>query len=183
MLATNLGFSIVFLEGLKSLGFNPTEQEIEGVFHLWKYIGFLLGIPHDYLPENEIQAISELYQWTMTQAPADEDTKALALALMNEPLTASYPKGQWHKKLQVKIHLGYNNYFMKKRACDLMGLPMTYFRYLPYLTRSINAFWENRVLRHPDHYSKAVSQGRKRQEKIKYLFLKGHGKHHLKYGG
>ena len=39
MIATNLGFSLVFMEGLKNLGLKPRKNEIEGLFHLWKYVG------------------------------------------------------------------------------------------------------------------------------------------------
>lgn len=53
MLATQLGFSIVFLTGVERMGFQPTEEEKEGLFHFWKYIGYLLGIPLELLPDNE----------------------------------------------------------------------------------------------------------------------------------
>ncbi len=174
MLATNLGFSLVFIEGLKQLGFNPSPKEINGVFHLWKYIGFLLGIPLHLLPNNETEAIEALFKWTMSQAPADEDTIALAQALMHEPLKASYPVGQWHKKLQVKIHLGYNYFFMKKRACEIMNLPSTTFKYFPYLLVAFNKFNELGIHENENKYKRTEKKGRRRQEKIKDLFLKGH---------
>jgi len=52
MIATYGGFSLVFMQGLKKLGINISADEEKGVFHLWKYIGYLLGIPEEYLPEN-----------------------------------------------------------------------------------------------------------------------------------
>ena len=66
MVATNLGFSLVFMEGLKRVDL-PTEKEIDGVLHLWKYIGYLLGILPSYLPDTQKQAIETLYKWTITQ--------------------------------------------------------------------------------------------------------------------
>ncbi|HBW81055.1 MAG TPA: DUF2236 domain-containing protein, partial [Sphingobacterium sp.] len=45
MLATNLGFSLVYLTGLKRMKFNILKSEVDGLFHVWKFIGTLLGIP------------------------------------------------------------------------------------------------------------------------------------------
>lgn len=53
MVATSIGFSLIFLHGLHKLGLTISQKEELGVFHLWKYIGYLLGIPHEYLPNNK----------------------------------------------------------------------------------------------------------------------------------
>lgn len=174
MVATNLGFSLAFMDGLKKLGFKPSKDEVEGLLHFWKYIGYLLGIPAAYLPDTEEQAIEELYKWTITQPPADDDTKALALALMNEPLLSSFPNYKWQKKLLIKIHLGYNHFFLGERSCQAMGLPQTKLRFFPYIIRSIKSFQEFFVLSNDKYYKATDKWGRKSQEKIKYLFLKGH---------
>lgn len=184
MVATNLGFSIVFLEGIRRLGFKPTDKEINGLFHFWKYIGYLLGIPPAYLPDTEEQAIESLYKWTITQPMADDDTRTLAEALMNEPILASFPKYRWQKKLLIKAHLGYNYFFLDNRACNTMGLPHTRFRYLPYLAKIQNSLKERFILAGPVSYQLAVKNGRKKQEIIRDLFMRGHSetlknqKHH-----
>ena len=67
MIAAYTGFSLVFMQGLKKLGVKISEQEELGVFHLWKYIGYLLGIPPEFLPENKQQAVEHLYLWSSTQ--------------------------------------------------------------------------------------------------------------------
>ena len=174
--ATNLGFSIVFMEGLRRLGYRPTEKEVSGVLHLWKYIGYLIGIPSVYLPDTEQQAIESLYKWTISQPPADTDTLALAHALMNEPIYASFPVYTWQKKLLIKLHLGYNYYFLGPRACHTMALPATGFRYYPYFVAFINGLIERLVLANKSIYRLAVNTGRKRQVLIKTLFLKIHKK-------
>ena len=66
---------------------------------------------------------------------ADEDTKALADALLKEPLSAAFAKHIWQKKFVAGAHLAYNHYFLGKRACDAMGLPKSIFRYYPYSVR------------------------------------------------
>lgn len=174
MVATNLGFSLVFLEGIRKLGFKPSEEEVVNLFHFWKYIGYLLGIPIDYLPDTEKQAIESLYKWTIAQPMADEDTKTLAISLMNEPLSSSFLKYQWQKRLLVKAHLGYNYFFLDDRACNTMGLPTTVYRYVPYLSVLLNGMKENRILSSEEHYQKAVLKGRARQEFVRTEFMKGH---------
>ena len=61
MTATSNGFSLVYLHGLHKLGFDLSEEEELGVFHLWKYIGYLLGIPPEILPDNKKEATERFY--------------------------------------------------------------------------------------------------------------------------
>ncbi len=172
MIATNLGFSLVFLDGLRKQGFRPSLREVNGLFHFWKYIGYLLGIPLSYLPNNEEQAIARLYEWTMNQPAADEDTIALAQALMNAPLLSNYPTLNWQKKLLVKIYLGYYRYFLGQHACERMLLPNTIFRFLPPLAARIHSIYEKWIWSSPARYQKSVDAGRKQQEDIRSGFLK-----------
>ncbi|MDF2455391.1 MAG: hypothetical protein K0R51_1384 [Cytophagaceae bacterium] len=172
MIATNLGFSLVFLDGLRKQGFTPSLREVNGLFHLWKYIGYLLGIPLSYLPDNEEQAIERLYEWTMNQPAADTDTIALAQALMNAPLLSDYPPFRWQKKLLVKIYLGYYRYFLGKNACERMMLPNSSFRFLPPIVAFINSIHEKWVWSSPPRYQKSDDAGRKQQLDIRRGFLK-----------
>jgi hypothetical protein len=172
MVAGNLAFSLAFMEGLKIVGTKISEKEIKGVLHLWKYIGYIMGIPPAYLPDTEKQAIESLYKWTITQSAADEDTQALAHALMLEPLTSSYANHLWQKKLLVKIHLAYNHFFLGKRACKTMALPNTILKYYPYSVAVINSLLEFLV-----PHKNSVTMGRKWQERIKTLYLRGYEHH------
>ncbi|HTA81327.1 MAG TPA: oxygenase MpaB family protein [Bacteroidia bacterium] len=173
MVATNLGFSIVFMEGLKRVGFKPTEEEVKGLLHLWKYIGYVLGIPPSYLPDTEKQAIESLYKWTMFQSPADEDTKALAFALMNEPILSNFPTHKWQKKLLIKLHLAYNYFFLDDRACQTMGLPKSKIWYLPYLAWLMNRSKEYVVMANKSLFNYSVRAGRKDHENVKRMYLRG----------
>jgi hypothetical protein len=175
MVATYLGFSLVFLEGLQMQGFRPSEKEVNGIFHLWKYIGHVLGIDHRLLPNNEEQAIRTLYIWTMTLPPADADTLALAHALVNAPLTATFPKKNWQKKLLVEIYLSFNYYYLGKHACKRMHLPATVFKFVPYITAFINRINEYRIHSSLKTRQRAILKGRKWQVEITEAFLKSTG--------
>lgn len=176
MIATNLGFSVVFLHGLRLLGMKPTKEEVEGLFHFWKYVGYLLGIPEDQLPQNEPEAIRALYCWTITQPPADADTQALARALMHEPLTSNYPEKLWQKKRVVQVHLAYNHFFLGKRSCQVMGLPLKGWTIYPAMLRFLTRRQEAKNHRSASEMQKSIAKNRKQQENIAFIFLKGHGR-------
>ena len=46
LLGTMLSFSYVVIEGIRKLGFSISKKEQEAIIHLWKCIGFLIGIEH-----------------------------------------------------------------------------------------------------------------------------------------
>lgn len=176
MVATYLGFSLVFLQGLKKLGFQATAQEIDGLFHLWKYIGYLIGIPPILLPDNEPQAVISLYKWTMAQPEADEDTVKLALSLVDEPLYASFPEKLWQKRLQVQLHVAFNYFLLGESSCKRISLPKTSFHFVPPIFRKVISLKEHWVHSGNWAYQSAVSSGRKQQERTRFLFLKWHEK-------
>lgn len=175
MVATYLGFSLVYLEGLRMLQFKPILNEELGVYHLWKYIGYLLGIPQELLPANDKEAIQTLYKWTMTQPLADIDTIALAHALVNAPLSATFPNKVWQKKILVKIYLGFNRFYLGRAACNRMHLPNTIFKVIPYIAASINYVHECLVLIFPSFKVRAIKKGRNAQVEVTDSFLKSIG--------
>lgn len=171
MVATNLGFSLAYLDGLRSLGFRPDDAEVEGLLHFWKYIGHLLGIPPHYLPDTEVQAIRTLYHWTITQPPADDDTKALAHALSVEPLTSKYLPFMWMKRMLCKTHLAYNHFFLGERSCTTMGLPPTRIPWYPKMARSFQSTVQALVHSSPRIRRLTIRMGRRAQLSIMNRFL------------
>lgn len=176
MLATNLGFSIIFLDGLRKLGMKPTEQEISGLFHFWKYVGYLLGTPVSYFPETESDAIRAIYAWTISQAPADEDTISLAKALTLEPVEGPFPSKNWQKQLVYKTHLGYNWFFLGKTSCETMQLPKTSWRIYPPILRFFIGLGQPFALRSEKSYQRTILRNRKMQKKIVNSYLVSHGR-------
>lgn len=174
MLATNLGFSIIFLDGLRKLGMKPTKQEIQGLFHFWKYVGALLGTPATYFPETESDAIRAIYAWTITQAPADEDTISLALALSLEPIDGPFPSKKWQRKLVYQTHLGYNRFFLGESSCRTMQLPLTAWRIYPFIQRFFVALSQPFVHRSEKSYKRSILRNRKTQKKIVNAYLESH---------
>jgi hypothetical protein len=111
MMATYIGFSLVFMHSLHKLGNTFSEQEEKGLFHLWKYVGYLLGIPENLLPDDKKQATQYFYLWTSIQPPADKDSVLLAHSLLNDT--------DFSEKIYViSIFAALGFYLMKKSVKD-----------------------------------------------------------------
>lgn len=170
MVATNLGFSIVFMDGLRKLGYRPAEREYEGVLHLWKYIGFLIGTDPAHLPDTEKQAIAALYKWSMSQSAADDDTIKLAHALMSTPTASKYFRYKWQDQIVIKFNLAYNHFFLGRNSCKALGLPDTLLKFFPYLESVFVSLAEYYTKASLSNRNASVEKGRKTQDKIKKVF-------------
>ncbi len=52
LLMTMLSFSVVVVEGLEKFGIELTPEESEAILHMWKVVGFVMGLREEYLPRN-----------------------------------------------------------------------------------------------------------------------------------
>jgi len=125
MLATNLAFSVVYLTGMRALGFRYRRREREGIIHLWRYLGYLMGIDERILVTNEKDGLRIIYTLLISQPAADEDTQTLARALMNEPYetmgTGRFAKLQ--AEAQLRMHNGISHFFLGSAPYRNLGLP------------------------------------------------------------
>ncbi len=131
-MATILEFSSIFLVGLRSLGFIFTKQEREAVIHLWRYIGYLMGVEERILPANETDSMRALYHVIATICDPDEDSKALGQALANAPLQYAGDARwqQWLAQTEKTLRIGYTRFILGDKAGDDLGLPDTFAKYL-----------------------------------------------------
>ncbi|MBB4806406.1 hypothetical protein HNP38_001678 [Chryseobacterium defluvii] len=123
MMATYIGFSLVFLHSLLKLGNTFTVQEEQGVFHLWKYVGYLLGIPEALLSDNKKQATEYFYLWTSVQPPSDQDSVLLAHSLLNESLENPILKFQFQRKNLRYLHICCTWFLLDDDACKRLQIP------------------------------------------------------------
>lgn len=143
MQATYLAFSVVQLLSLKTTGVWLSKRESAAVMHLWRYIGWLMGVGERYLCEDEQRGRTLLYQNVLSQAPADETSVLLGQALMDEPLQRLYPnmaglRGRFNKAR----HLSLVRWFVGSKGMRALGLPATLPWYpllamVPFLLRSM----------------------------------------------
>ena len=131
-MATILEFSSIYLFGLRALGFVFSKREREAVVHLWRYVGYLLGVDERILPTCEDDANRAMYLMAATIPPADDDTRALGQALADVPLQRAGDGWlrQRGARLERTLRIGYTRYVLGDRAGDALGLPRTAAKYL-----------------------------------------------------
>ncbi|WP_107039404.1 oxygenase MpaB family protein [Brumimicrobium mesophilum] len=126
MTATSNGFSLVLLHGLKKLGNSFTEEEEKGMFHLWKYISYLMGVPAEYLPGDKKEATENFFLWTSIQPPADQDSVYLAQSLVQESLENPILKHQFQRNFLNYIHVSSSKFLLDNEVFERLELPLVW---------------------------------------------------------
>lgn len=174
MIATYTGFSLVFMQGLKKLGVKITEEEEQGVFHLWKYIGYLLGIPPEFLPENKQQAVEQLYLWSSLQDKGDSDSVHLAKALLDENLENTIYRYPFQRKLLLNLHQSMNWFLLDKEINERLSIPkVSVSAIFPKIVVQTNKISQKIFdLNNPEKYQKLVEVGNKQQMQVLRDYIK-----------
>ncbi len=83
---TVLLFSLLVIDGLDCLGVTLRPDERADLLHLWRWIGHVMGVPEELLFADEAAARAFWDLLTSTQAPPDDDARALVHILMDGAL-------------------------------------------------------------------------------------------------
>ncbi len=137
MLATVLLFSSVFASGLTRLGFRFSPQELDDYQHLWRVVGWAMGVEEQLLPATFAEAERQGAFIHLTQGPPDDDSRALVRALIDGPLgNARTPIEQRRAARQVAAAEGVCRGLIGDALADELGLSRTNHRYwVPSLRR------------------------------------------------
>lgn len=139
MVATQLGFSVLFLIGSRAMGIPLSRQEGYAVMHLWRYIGWLMGVNESSLPLTEQQGRALLYRILLSQAPPDDSSRQLGHALMNEPLDRYYPNlVSLRGRFERARHLSIVRLFLDRQGMRDLGLPSRVVPWYPAMAAPIN---------------------------------------------
>lgn len=162
MMATYIGFSLVFLHSLHKLGNTFSEKEEKGLFHLWKYVGYLLGIPENLLPNDKKQATEYFYLWTSVQPPADKDSVLLAHSLLNESLENPILKYKFQRKNLRYLHICCTWFLLDDEVCKRLQIPdVSNKKAFPRTKWLINKIYDKTVSR-----QSRINKGNKDQMKV-----------------
>lgn len=168
MMATYIGFSLVFLHSLQKLGNTFYIEEEKGIFHLWKYVGYLLGIPEELLPDTKKQATEYFYLWTSVQPPSDKDSILLAHSLLNESLENPILKFKFQRKNLRYLHICCTWFLLDDEVCKRLQIPEVPNRNLfPKTKILINKIYDTVVSR-----DARIKKGDKDQMKVLEDYLK-----------
>ena len=164
MHATYLAFSVIFLFGQRLLGVPLTRREGDDVMHLWRYIGWLLGVDERWLVDSEQEGRVALYQNLLAQSPADDSSRQLGAAVVDEPLARKYRdlprlRGLWNRAK----HLSIARAFIGGQGMRDLGMPSNALPWYPLLTVMPRALYHavHRAL--PGGRERLIRRGLERQ--------------------
>ncbi|MFF5035412.1 oxygenase MpaB family protein [Nocardia salmonicida] len=132
-------FSTIPLAAMRDAGVHFTERDLDDIQHMWRYIGYLLGVPDDLLPYNAARAREIIAIKDLTDTPADADSRQLVKALIEngfDPATV-LPKsmiGIGTRPLVATLY-ALTRRWAGEDVADSLGLPNTSLKYLPTLLR------------------------------------------------
>lgn len=164
MASTQLGFSVIFLLGTRVVGVPISRADGHAVMHLWRFIGWLMGVDERWLAEDEQDGRRLLYALLLSQAPPDESSRQLGRALMNEPLARPYPN---FAKLRARYIQARANsitrLFVGRRGMRDLGLPVWMPPWYPALAAPRNIIYHTGARLLPGGLRRAERAGRQAQ--------------------
>lgn len=128
MVATNIAFTVYYLYGLNKLNFKYSEEEERGIFHLWKYVTYLLGVPLDIIPNDKEEALAFFKFWTQYQNAPDQDSMTLTNSLLDENTPVSLLKLDIIKRNMGYIHRSIANFLIDDGIRENLNIPMVRFK-------------------------------------------------------
>jgi hypothetical protein len=175
MIVTSLAFSYVFLAGHRALGFRFSRDEVRAYLHLWRYVGYLMGIDDAQLPSTEEEAARMLVLALTLQAPPDDDSRALAAAFrasrQESPTDGAFDRAAtW---LDERMGTGFARLMLGRTAAGELNIPTTPWMAWPLVFAPANFALETARSRVPGAHRLAVRLGGYAQRRTVAAMLDG----------
>lgn len=171
MAATLVGALIAPPAGAIGMGLLPSPADLDGIAHLTRYVGWLIGVQDEWLPRSFRDGIRVLYHTLTALAAPDESTKQLAVPMGDDPMAWHYRYLPGLRRRIVRAqHLSVTSGFLGPRAMRDLGLayvPPWYplLRIPVNVTRSVAA----RTL--PGGLRRATTRGEREQEALLHTMI------------
>ncbi|WP_409184206.1 oxygenase MpaB family protein [Amycolatopsis sp. VS8301801F10] len=123
---TLLLFSLVYVVGTQLLGLRYTAREKADILHLWRYVGWLMGVDDELLPADEDDAWRLLWMLAATEFIPDDDSRRLARALVGTHAAVGEGRGAAGKvlaRVSVGVHSAISRLVLGRDNADFLGLP------------------------------------------------------------
>ncbi len=136
MAGTVLLFSSIVVEGLERLGVQLRPDEADDYLHLWRYVGWMLGVQADLLPTSYLEAKALWELLASTQAPPDADSQALAKALIES--RPDDPTAARRALRFVPFAYALSGHLIGEEAARLLHYPRSWWTLAPSLLRTLS---------------------------------------------
>jgi hypothetical protein len=172
MAATLVGALIAPPTGGLGMGLVLSPREYEGIAHLTRYVGWLIGVHDEWLPRDFRDGIRVLYHTVAALSEPDESTKQLAMPMAEDPM-------QWHyrsvaglrRRLARAQHLSVTSGFLGPRAMRALGLPAFIPPWYPMLKLPVNLVRSVAALVRPGGVDRAALRGERAQKALLHTMI------------
>ncbi len=174
MAATALLFSLEVVDGVRSLGFILSHDEIDAYLQLWKYSTYLMGVFPDLLVGCERDAWRLRDVIEATEGEPDDDARALTAALVSAGVNGARTEVEKKRaERMMPFNRALSHHLLGETIATQLGIENTRFRYaLPVVKRAVVRA-ERARLRLPGATGWAVEKGRAYWDQIVKLGLLG----------
>lgn len=133
---TAVEFSYLPIRAMRRLGVHFTQRDLDGMYALWRYMGYLIGVDERVLPASEPECIRLNDLDMMISPPPDDDCRRFVAALFDDVLAVDLKKAngflgfvgeRWGREL---LH-GLARDFVGDEIADGLGLERTAWRFAP----------------------------------------------------
>lgn len=121
-------FGHIALAAMGQLGVRFRADELDDIYHLWRYVGYVIGVDPSLNPASEADhvRIEELYR--LTSPGPDQDsrdfTKALTEDYLALQLATLLPGPQaWRHRTAIALMYGMSRVFLGDEAAETLGIP------------------------------------------------------------
>ncbi|WP_168703261.1 oxygenase MpaB family protein [Gordonia paraffinivorans] len=128
MAFTMAEFGHIAIEAMQTLGVRFTDRELDDIYHLWRYVGHVIGMSPELNPTCEADhvRIEELYRLT-SPGPGPDD-RDFVVALTDDylvPELANVLPGprKWRRRMATTTMHGLQRVFIGDHDADALGIP------------------------------------------------------------
>lgn len=119
-------FNSTLLLGVRLLGVVVTPEESRAVMHLWRYVGWLMGVDEDWLFDTEREQNAFNYHLLRVQGPVTPAGAELATALVDGELTLERGRFSALRGRYARLRLlSMLRFFLGAQGMRDLGLPVT----------------------------------------------------------
>jgi hypothetical protein len=138
-MGTLLLFSDIVLRGLEQLGLRVSRDDAEAYMQLWRYSGYLIGVDPELIPTSRAEAEGYVDLIAATQAPPDDDSRALTRALLEAGrLAAKTPREKKQAERLYQFSVGMCRELLGSEMADQLDVPRASWTFMmPFLRRLI----------------------------------------------
>ncbi|MCK0153392.1 DUF2236 domain-containing protein [Alcanivorax sp. S6407] len=141
MQATYLAFGPASLSGCRLFGVPFRRQDSRAIMHLWRYIGWLMGVDESRLATTEGDGLRKLYHTFLTHGLPDDKIRQMGQALAEEPLKRHLGPSRWpgfaeplRRRYLRAVHLSNASMILGFRQRRQLGLPLFTLPWFPLIT-------------------------------------------------